>query len=593
VTEITNGIALCRQCHYEIHKIMGTITPKDWQKRAFDNFIEHEELSFLLETTMGGGKTIFSAFCSRYVLQQQIADFVLVVVPSIIIKGDKDAGFLGDYHKVGLNLKPMLKDNTDCPSEYQAAAITYQQLPNIISTIETWVRNGKRLFVVLDEIHHACTENVWGTFVERLGNSAVKILAMTGTAFRGDQQRISFVNYDVNNKAIPDFRYTYREAVRDEICRPVQFLTDDGLAQFVRSGENPSEVRISEAEDERDRAAVSRTIFRDGEWLRMATERADGVLGEYRQWDRDAACLVVCRPATDERAERYIHQIAKLIAKTTGEKPLIVTHDDSDSAAKIQRFRRGSERYICAIRQVSEGVDIKRIRVVLFANCPTTELLFRQIVGRAVRVDSDEPGDATIIIPKFPQLIEWARTIAEEAKAGKKERKPKPSRVDVLPRSNDLFTALGSTHEEGGAISDFGDQYTVGEINAAERQKAEDPRLFTVPVTTLAHILRKFGVAADPTGTADEPLHIQKEDLRAKINKAVRQLAVRINKDAPDFASVWIAVHAQTGARNIDDLTDNFNLEVMRQALDFLKYELAKINVTTRYNHPSATGDGA
>lgn len=546
--------------------------PKNWQKRALDNFIEHEGPSFLLEVTMGGGKTAFSAFCARHMLGEGLADFVLCVVPNIIIKGDADAGFLGDYHKIGLEITTVLKDGQGCPREFSGAVITYQQLPNIISTIETWVANGKRIFVVLDEVHHACTQNVWGACVERLARCAVKILAMTGTPFRGDQRRISFVEYDQNGKAVPDARYTYREAVRDEVCREVQFITDDGLAEFVWSGEDPSQVRISQANDERDLAAVSRTIFRgDAEWLRRAIERVDTCLDEYRQWDADAAALVVCRPATDEYDERYIHQVADLVRKTTGEEPIVVTHDDADSAAKIQRFRRDSSRYICAIRQVSEGVDIKRIRIVLLATRPTTELLFRQIIGRAVRVDDPgRPGDATIFIPKFQQLAEWAGTIAEEARAGIAEREPKGPRNHADATENRFFTALGSTHEEGGGISDFGEEYTTAEINAAERSKHGDPQLFGVSVTTLAYIRRKLNITPDATETADEPLQVQKKALRQKINKAARQLAIRRDPKEPNFATIWIDLHRHTGARNIDDLTDNFSITIMRQALDLL-----------------------
>ena len=179
------------------------------------------------------------------------------------LKGRPRRWFLGDWHKIGIELTAVLKDGRGCPKDFQGGIVTYQQLPNFVSTVEQWAKTGVRLFVVFDEIHHT-TENVWGAAAERLarcaGMAGGKMLAMTGTPFRGDGRRISFVNYDDNDVAISDARYTYRQAVADTVCRPVQFITDDGIAEFIR-GQEERDVHLSDAKTEEDLYDATKTIF--------------------------------------------------------------------------------------------------------------------------------------------------------------------------------------------------------------------------------------------------------------------------------------------------------------------------------------------
>jgi superfamily II DNA or RNA helicase len=64
--------------------------PKSWQADALDVFIDRNTQCFLLEATPAAGKTIFAGFCARHLLETNVADFVLVIVPSTAIKGDSD-----------------------------------------------------------------------------------------------------------------------------------------------------------------------------------------------------------------------------------------------------------------------------------------------------------------------------------------------------------------------------------------------------------------------------------------------------------------------------------------------------------------------
>jgi len=581
VTELTNGMALCRACHRQLHRRCGVIQPRGWQVEALAKFRNHRELAFLVEATPGAGKTIFSGLCARHLFDDEAIDFALVVVPTTALKGSADAGFLGDWHRCGVQLTTVLKDGRGMPSDFRGGIITYQQLPNFVTTLETWARKGARLFVVFDEIHHASEENVWGAASESAGRCAKSILAMTGTPFRGDGRRISFVRYDANDVAVGHHRYGYRQAVADKVCRPVVFMTDDGVARYILA-EAEREVVISEATSKEEGPAAGAIFARESDWLRQVLAKADAKLDEYRQYDADAGGLIVCRPGGNASDDRHLHQIAKVVRDVTGEQPEVITHDDPDANAKIDRFRNSTARWLCSVRKVSEGVDIKRLRVQVLASRPSTELLFRQLVGRIVRADDPvRVGDATVFLAKFPQMREWAERIADEAKAGLDDAEKRKSR-EAGERQDDKepsgYQAIGASHKDGGAISEFGEAYAPDEVSAAEQLKRGDPELIEVPVVKIAHLMRKLGIKPTPSMAAGQPLHTEKQQMRGALSRKARQLAIKVDPDNPDFAGVWKRLHRHLGVKSLDDLMDNHSIDVMRQAEGLLSRWMGESN---------------
>ena len=540
------------------------IKPRGWQVGAFRKFGATKE-PFLVEATPGAGKTIFSALCAKHALDTGAVDFCVIVVPTTALKGDADAGFMGDWNKVGVQICTVLKDGHGRPKEYSGAVVTYQQLGNLVSTFKVWCGNGVRLMFVFDEVHHASDSNTWGSAVDACGEMATRVLAMSGTPFRGDGARIKFVRYDEDGVAQADHKYGYLEAVKDRVCRPVQFMTDDGLAQYVIN-EIEEEVRLSEANDANVGPASAAIFKADSEWLRRVIEKADARLDDYRVFDRDAGGIVICRPGADDNDDRHLHQVAKLIRQVTGEAPEVITHDDADANTKIEKFRKGDAKWICSVRKISEGVDIKRLRVMVMANRPGTELLFRQLVGRVVRVEDNMTyEDATVFLAKFPQLVKWAEQISEEAEGGLKERKESRQRNEGLEREESSFIPLGATHEDGGGVSEYGEAFNRAEIDFAEHWKRGDPQLANVPVTAIAHLVRKIGVSVPDEQPVQEPLAVQKKRVRSSINNKARNLAYQHNPEKPDFSAVWRLVFTHTGARSLDDLCDNHSIEKMRQ----------------------------
>jgi superfamily II DNA or RNA helicase len=92
-----------------------------------------------------------------------------------------------------------------------------------------------------------------------------------------------------------------------------------------------------------------------------------------------------------------------------------VTSDDPDASDRIAAFAAGRDAWLVAVRMVSEGVDIPRLRVGVYATTVTTDLFFRQAVGRFVRwVPGVRDQRAWLFLPDDPRLRLRAAEIAEQ-----------------------------------------------------------------------------------------------------------------------------------------------------------------------------------
>jgi superfamily II DNA or RNA helicase len=121
----------------------------------------------------------------------------------------------------------------------------------------------------------------------------------------------------------------------------------------------------------------------------------------------DAGGLVI---ATDQFVARAY---AALLHKLTGEAPTIVLSDEKESSDRIQRFADGDSRWMVAVRMVSEGVDVPRLSVGVYATSASTPLYFAQAIGRFVR--ARRRGEtASIFLPSVPMLMSLASQLELE-----------------------------------------------------------------------------------------------------------------------------------------------------------------------------------
>jgi superfamily II DNA or RNA helicase len=345
-----------------------------WQHRALDRLADWQSGPFLISAAPGAGKTRPALELAAALLRRRVVRRVAVLCPTTPLTRQWAAAAAA----VGVQLQP---DATTPhpPRDFDGVAVTYAR---VASDPGGW--SAKVLpdtLVVVDEAHHLGEDLAWGVSFRRAFAAAPRWLLLSGTPFRSDATPIPGVRYDDDGLVIPDVSYTYAEAVADGICRPVAFVTFDGALSW-RSGDDVIEssfetVLTPREASRRYRTAIS-TELPDG--LARILREADAKLRALRtSGHRDAGGLAVAADGTHAR------QIAKLLGEVTGRAPIVVLHTETAAARKLAAFRSSRDPWIVAVNMVSEGVDIPRLRVGVYASAAKTPLIFRQIVGRFVR----------------------------------------------------------------------------------------------------------------------------------------------------------------------------------------------------------------
>ena len=381
----------------------ATLRLRPWQRAAFDRFTESQNDSFLAVATPGAGKTTFALTCARWVLAEHRCRLV-VVAPTSHLKYQ----WTQAAHRLGLELDPDWSPGQGLARDVHGLVTTYQQVATGDAARQLHGLSSGAM-VILDEVHHAGDERAWGDAVRVAFASAARRLCLSGTPFRSDTAPIPFVRYD-DDEAVADHEYGYADALRDGgVVRPVYFPRIDGVMEWSA----PDGTVVSATfQDELDRSRTAQrlrtALSLDGEWLPTVLAQAHAQLSTIRQDHPDAAGLVI---AIDQD---HAHGIARLLRERLGTPADVVVSEDPGASRRLSAFAAGDGAWLVAVRMVSEGVDIPRLRVGVYATSTSTELFFRQAVGRFVRW---QPGrrsqKAYVYLPDDPRLRAHAFQIAE------------------------------------------------------------------------------------------------------------------------------------------------------------------------------------
>jgi superfamily II DNA or RNA helicase len=383
---------------------------RSWQHAALDRFTSCDGPDFLAVATPGAGKTRFALAAALHDLAVHGRRRVLVVAPTQHLKlqwARAAAAF-------GLHLDPAWSSRGGgLPADMHGVVLTYQQLAGSAGAL---ARLAEGAFVVFDEVHHAGDDRTWGDAVREAFASAGRRLALSGTPFRSDATPIPFVRYE-HGEARPDSEYGYAEALRDGVVRPIYFPRIDGQMEWSAPD---GALRSHTFADELDHAAANQrlrtALSLDGEWLPAVLADAHERLSVAREDDPNAGGLVI---AMDQEHARGI---ARLLRERHGVRPVIATSDDPSASAGIAAFTTSAAPWLVTVRMVSEGVDIPRLRVGVFATNTTTELFFRQAVGRLVRRTPGAAQAASLCIPDDPRLRAWSARLGEQRRHALQQR---------------------------------------------------------------------------------------------------------------------------------------------------------------------------
>ena len=478
-TEFANLQALCGSCNLRKGSkpqdvvaqysdldrcVPGKPPLRRWQAEAIPIVLDQFARGpVLVEACPGAGKTRFGLEIAYRLLEAQEISRVLIVVPTLgVADGWLRAASRASPEAPTLPLHGPRDWRPVNPigDSWVGTVTTYQSLFAMTEMFLAHATDpGHRTLVIFDEVHHAGAESGWGLAAqEAFLAGAHATLSLSGTPFRTNRDPIAFVPSE-GGSAHPQFRYSYRDAIVDGACRPVQFVVTKGETTF-RTEDGVVHTVTFDDQDLTD-VGVRRRLRAALEWIepgsiadKMLQDANQYLLGLRQAGDHDAAGLVVCVDC--DHADRVASHMAEHVLPR---RPVVACsrlHDATDPspANAVNDFGRSHDPWIVAVNMVSEGIDIRRLRSVVYLTNRSTLLSFRQIVGRVVRTDRCNVDDHRhVYIPADPRLLDMARQVSEE--------------VDLLPPPMVIYTDTQSGQPiritgEDGERYDFQVLETIG-----------------------------------------------------------------------------------------------------------------------------------
>ncbi|HET9691853.1 MAG TPA: DEAD/DEAH box helicase [Acidimicrobiales bacterium] len=533
-----------------------SIRLRPWQKEALERFRASVSPDFLAVATPGAGKTTFALTAALGELAAADGPRRLIVVaPTAHLKlqwASAAAGF-------GVHLEPSWSAADGAlPPDMHGIVTTYQQVATSARVLAGLSRDA---MVIFDELHHAGDDRAWGAAVTAAFTPARRRLALSGTPFRSDTRAIPFVTYALD-EARPDYEYGYGAALGDgRVVRPVYFPRTGGHMEWSAPDGATLSATFDDAlpqqlANQRLRTALSV----EGDWLPTVLRSAHERLTDLRRTHPEAGGLVIAIDHDHARA------IAEQLAWRFGVRPTVALSDDPGASARIARFAASTDPWLVAVRMVSEGVDIPRLRVGVYATTTTTELFFRQAVGRLVRWTRGVPNQrAYFYIPDDPRLRARAFQIAEVRRHSLRRDRPEaaaddPAALDAIPATGreagddqlSLFAVISATATDTaihGTGLDPHDEATEGLVD--EGDDPDDPGL-VVPLP----VLTGAGQAVGTGGAGGDGPPLTRRQQKDRLREANAELArALVHRTGWPHAKVNAELNRMAGVARITEAT--------------------------------------
>lgn len=588
-TTVDNGQALCPKCNLSKGAKVPTIVQlREWQEKHNKLYRIAERAGrrdWLTNATPGAGKTLCISALVMQLLQEGRIDRVTVVVPTLPLKEQWPTAAA----RVGLQLQPIENGDGREGRDFHGAVVTYAQATLAPQLHAKMTTKFGRTLVVLDEIHHAGDFADWGKKLRLAFGQAHRRILLTGTPFRSDNQAIPFAPYDPDTGILkPDYSYEYGAAVRDGVNRPVTIEAYDGTARW-RSLSSETQVELADVSEKDTPQALNTILEPSLTWLpeiiRIANERLTYMRTNPDEPILDAGGLVIARD------QLHANEIKAMMQARLGINADIVVSDEADAPKRLVAFSNSTRPWVIAVRMISEGIDIPRLRVCVYATHTRTELFFRQVIGRIIRVTGDDALGATMYIPALRTLKELGKRIEEEVRHAIELDQPN-TRLDGDKSGSGsgsewpLFRPI-SLKADNALLDEAlyrGEQFTADEIRAAETAV----EAFGIPkayVMQMVRYNRSLAITPAITSTIPSAAHPARVDetnvlhrnLRATINELVRRSA-RITMPIGDNGKVLAGLNMR-----VNQLLDvksgqrkQASIHQLREVISWLESQIAE-----------------
>lgn len=451
---------------------MSELRLRPWQADALRQalnwlIVQKRDRHFLINAAPGAGKTIAASVIAKQLLEQNEIDRVIVIAPrsEVVRQWGEEYQFI-----TGRTMTKITGADTE-PEDYGTdLCATWSAIQGLQDAFQQVCR-GSPTLVICDEHHHAAVEAAWGSRAGSAFAEAKFVLILTGTPIRSDGLETVWFAFDdqgrIDHPSEGTYTLSYGDAVDLGYCRPITFhrhegrftvtLPDgDGIAVSGSGMEDlgPEYKRIKGLQQALDfyKLACTPKYEADGETPDLHSYQATmleyGVakLADLRETLPTAGGLVI---APNIAVAEYM---ADILERIEGEKPALVHSQMANAEARIKAYKSTNKKWIVSVAMISEGVDIKRLRILIYLPFAMTELAFRQAMGRVVRsIGEDDYSRAYVVMPTHLQLEEYARRVEKEmSPAARKESPVRNSKVCPIcsaENKKDAATCISCGHE--------------------------------------------------------------------------------------------------------------------------------------------------
>lgn len=379
---------------------------RGWQTACLSAVKKHHSQShkhFFCLATPGAGKTVLAAEVAAYLFETKQIDFVICFSPSSEVAN----GIRKTFAK-------RLNCNFDGVIGSVGCSYTYQNMRFFNDDYWKLLKNN-RVLVVFDEIHHCAGSsiedaNVWGQdIVKNIQQQAAFTLALTGTPWRSDLLPIALATYtNPDNKIQCNYTYSLQQAVNDGVCRNPKIVLIDNEEISVTTAKQETKTYHSLKSLLKDPSISYQDLIKHEAVINYIVAQGVSKLATIRHQNSNAAGLIVA--SSVEHAEQIVTVLTDLFHQSA----TIVTYKENDAADRISHFRFSNTQWIVSVGMVSEGTDIPRLQVCCHLSRVKTELYFRQVLGRILRVNNSPNQEAWLFTLAEETLTTFANRIDQE-----------------------------------------------------------------------------------------------------------------------------------------------------------------------------------
>lgn len=427
-----------------------------WQSECLDILLKKYlsgQRNCLVTATPGAGKTYLTAMLTKILFEHDLIDYVICFSPS----KDVANGFRVELRSLtGRKMHGLMGAS--------GQSRTYHSLGHISD--DYWdIFDDARVLVVCDEIHHCGGSdeqncNSWGLqLLEKINGRATFTLSLTGTPWRSDRLPMTLNKYcEILRILSCDYTYSLAEAIDDGVCRIplITSLDNSDLHYQTLGGDNNQYSSIAQLLN----SGVSfQEVLENEQLVTHALERGVAQLNELRQTNPKAAGLVVATNIA------HAHWLANILIKNFNEEVVIVTSDDQEAQKTLENFREGSQPWIVSVAMVSEGTNIPRLQVCCYLTRTRTELYFRQVLGRPIRVTKEGTRYAYFYMLAEPSLIKFAQRVSDD-----------------LPEEN-ILVKWPERHGDVDPLTDVGGESPAPQTDEEPQEEVSSPQTGSLTIT--------------------------------------------------------------------------------------------------------------